>query len=82
MKNIQFFTFNVIFEKEDDNGYCVQVPALQGCFSQGDSFEEAVENIKEAINLYLEETPGEEREYWGQRAEREFVVPIKVEQYA
>ena len=79
---MQFFTFNVIFEKEDDGGYSVQVPVLPGCFSQGETFEEAVEHIKEAISLYLEETPGEEREYWGQRAEREFVVPVKVEQHA
>lgn len=40
------------FEQEADNGYSVAVPALPGCFSQGDTFEEARQNIEEAIRLY------------------------------
>lgn len=43
-----------IFEKEIDGGYHAFSPTLKGCHSQGDSFEEAVENITEAIELYLE----------------------------
>lgn len=82
MKNLNLFTFNVIFEQEEDGGYSVCVPALPGCLSQGDTFEEAVKNIKEAISLFLEETPKKERNYWGHRAEREFIVPIKLPQYA
>ncbi len=41
------------FYKEADGGYSVQVPALPGCFSQGDTFEEAKANIIEAIHAYL-----------------------------
>ncbi len=40
--------------KETDEGYAVWVPGLPGCWSQGQTREEAVENIKDAINLYLE----------------------------
>lgn len=47
-------TFNAVFLEEDDGGYSVSVPALPGCFSQGKTFENAMENTKEAIGLYLE----------------------------
>ena len=39
----------------DSEGYFVCCPALQGCYSQGDSYEEAIENIKDAIRLHLED---------------------------
>ena len=45
--------FNVIIEK-DEHGYFVRCPELQGCFSQGESMDEVMSNIKEAIELYLE----------------------------
>ncbi|MBI2164986.1 MAG: type II toxin-antitoxin system HicB family antitoxin [Chloroflexi bacterium] len=41
--------FTVILEPEEDGGYSVHCPALPGCSSQGDSLEEALDNIKEAI---------------------------------
>tara|TARA_Y100000310_G_C20701599_1_gene830456 strand:+ start:7393 stop:7593 length:201 start_codon:yes stop_codon:yes gene_type:complete len=44
----------VILEKAEEGGYVVYVPSLRGCVSQGESREEALENIKEAIELYLE----------------------------
>ena len=44
----------VILEPSDEGGYTVYVPALSGCISEGDSIEEALENIQEAIELYLE----------------------------
>lgn len=46
--------FNVILEKSDDEGYDVTVPALDGCFTQGNTMDEALENAKEAIMCYLE----------------------------
>ncbi|KAF0134410.1 MAG: hypothetical protein FD145_635 [Candidatus Saganbacteria bacterium] len=46
--------FKVILEKEKDGGYSVHCPAIKGCHSQGDSIEEAVKNIKEAIEGCLE----------------------------
>ena len=44
---------NVIIEK-DKYGYYAFCPELKGCHSQGDSLDEVLENIKEAIQLYLE----------------------------
>lgn len=47
--------YTVILQRENDGGYVVSVPALPGCVSQGDSREEALKNIEEAIELYLED---------------------------
>jgi predicted RNase H-like HicB family nuclease len=47
------YKINIVFEK-DEHGYYVYAPKLPGCHSQGDTFEEAHQNIKEAIELYLE----------------------------
>jgi len=47
-------SYSAIFEREDDGGYSVWVPELPGCASQGDSYQEALSNIREAIEAYLE----------------------------
>lgn len=47
----------IVLEEQEEGGYTVYVPALPGCISQGDTLEEAIKNIKEAISLYLEEGP-------------------------
>lgn len=44
----------VILEPSDEGGYTVFAPSLPGCISEGDTEEEALENIREAIELYLE----------------------------
>ena len=44
----------VILEPSEDGGYTVTVPALPGCISEGDSRDEALANIAEAVQLYLE----------------------------
>ena len=44
----------VVLEPSDEGGYTVHVPSLPGCISEGDSVEEALANIQEAIDLYLE----------------------------
>lgn len=46
--------FNVILECAEEGGYNVSVPGLDGCLSQGDTEEEAMKNIREAIVCYLE----------------------------
>ena len=46
--------YTVILEREDDGGYHAFVPALKGCHTQGDTLDQAVENMREAIGLYLE----------------------------
>ncbi len=52
--NKQVYNYTVILEKEPDGGYHAFCPILKGCHSQGDSFEEAIDNITEAIELYIE----------------------------
>jgi predicted RNase H-like HicB family nuclease len=47
--------YTVVLEQEPDGGYVVSVPALPGCVSQGDTRGEALSNIREAIELYLED---------------------------
>ena len=47
-------TFKIILEPSEDGGYTALVPALPGCISEGDTVEEALANIREAIELYLE----------------------------
>ena len=46
----------VVLEASEEGGYTVYVPSLPGCISEGDTKEEAVSNIREAIELYLEPT--------------------------
>lgn len=68
--------YTVVFQEEKEGGYSVWVPYLPGCASQGETFEEALSNIKEAIELYLEDsdkTDQEEQDY-----RKQFVVPVRV----
>jgi predicted RNase H-like HicB family nuclease len=44
----------VTLEPSEEGGYTVTVPSLPGCISEGNSREEALKNIREAIELYLE----------------------------
>jgi len=44
----------IYLEPSDEGGYTVIVPSLPGCISEGDTKEEAIKNIREAISLYLE----------------------------
>jgi predicted RNase H-like HicB family nuclease len=47
--------YKIILQRESDNGYVATVPVLPGCVSQGDSREEVLKNIEEAIKVYLED---------------------------
>jgi len=51
MKN---YRFSVVIERDDD-GYVAFCPELQGCYTQGESYEEVLENIKDAIRLHVED---------------------------
>ena len=57
----------VVLEPQDEGGFTVYVPSLPGCISQGDTKEEAIKNIKEAIELYLEPDTNELIEYNGEK---------------
>ncbi len=45
---------SVVLEPSEEGGYTVHVPSLPGCISEGETSEEALANIREAIELYLE----------------------------
>jgi predicted RNase H-like HicB family nuclease len=47
-------TFTVVVEKDED-GYFAYCPQLQGCYTQGDTYEEAIINIRDAIKLHIED---------------------------
>lgn len=47
--------FYIILEKQKSGGYTAYVPSLPGCISEGNTEKRALENIKEAIEIYTEE---------------------------
>ena len=47
--------YTVVLQRESDGGFSAYVPALPGCVSQGDSRDDALANIREAIDLYVED---------------------------
>jgi predicted RNase H-like HicB family nuclease len=53
--------FYVVIEKDEDGFYVGEVPGLSGCYSQGRTVDELLENIREAIALCLEEDPDQEQ---------------------
>lgn len=69
------FEYTAVFEEEKKGGYSVWIPTLPGCASQGETFEEALKNIKEAIELYLEDT---EKKDEGDDFHKQFVVPVRI----
>lgn len=59
----------VVLEPQEEGGYTVHVPSLPGCISQGETKEEVMKNIKEAIELYLEADTNELLEYSGEKVQ-------------
>ena len=60
------YKFTVVVEKDEDGLYVASVPLLQGCYTQGETYDEALENIKDAIRLHIE-------------ARRELGEPVPIE---
>jgi len=48
------YRFSVVIEK-DEEGYFAFCPELQGCYTQGDTYEKVLENVKDAIRLHIED---------------------------
>lgn len=69
--------YDAVFEKEKDGGYSVWIPDLPGCTSQGDSLEKAMKNIKEAMELYLEDADNDKIDEGNVHKDR-FIVPVQV----
>lgn len=44
----------IIYWSKEDNAYVAEVPELPGCMAHGDSYESALENVKDAIQLWLD----------------------------
>jgi len=53
--------FDVVIIEDETSGHVVFVPALPGCHTQGDTLEELIDNVKEAIELYLETLTKDEK---------------------
>jgi predicted RNase H-like HicB family nuclease len=51
---MQNYNLPIIIEKDED-GYLAYCPELQGCYTQGDTYEEALANIKDAIALHIQD---------------------------
>ena len=49
----------IVLEPSDEGGYTVYVPSLPGCVSEGDTVDDAIANIREAIELFLEPVEGD-----------------------
>jgi predicted RNase H-like HicB family nuclease len=52
--NVKSALWPVIVEKDED-GYFAYCPLLQGCYTQGDTYEEAIDNLRDAIRLHIED---------------------------
>jgi len=48
------YNYTVVVERDEDGLYVASCPALQGCYTQGETYEEAMENIKDAIKLHIQ----------------------------
>jgi len=68
--------FRVILEPNDSGGYTVTVPLLPGCISEGDTKAEALANIKEAIELYIESLQADNEPIPTEEAIEEAVVEV------
>ena len=58
-------TYEVVLEPAEEGGFTVFVPGMRGCISQGETEEEALENIKDAIQGWLDTWEQVEREHGG-----------------
>lgn len=69
------YHYTIIFSRESDGGFHAYCPALKGCHSQGDTLDEANDNIREAIEAYLASM-----EAHGEPIPREdlFIKPVEV----
>ena len=52
-KEVKIYKYTAIFEPAEEGGYLVRVPALPGCISEGDTFEEAKKMVQDAIKGYI-----------------------------
>ena len=70
--------YRVILELNELGGYTITVPLLPGCISEGDTREEALSNIKEAMELYIESLQADGEPIPSEEAIEEAVVEVAV----
>ena len=74
----KIYQYTAIFEPDEkSSGFTVTIPSLPGCISEGDSFEEALQNIQEAASLYVEVMKAQKVEI--SKGEKGIVIaPVKI----
>mgnify|MGYP001620204953 CR=1 FL=1 len=74
----KIYQYTAVFEPDKESGgYTVTIPALPGCISEGETFEEALKNIKEATGLYLD-VMKEEKKHIPFYDQGVIIAPIRV----
>ncbi|MDJ0687904.1 MAG: type II toxin-antitoxin system HicB family antitoxin [Xenococcaceae cyanobacterium MO_188.B32] len=71
------YKINIVIE-EDNDGFYAYCPQLEGCQSQGDSLEEAKQNIYEAVELYIETLSDEEKQSLLQKKITSLMLEVNV----
>ena len=61
VRGYMMYEFDVVIIEDETGGYIAFVPALPGCHTQGDTLNELMNNVKEAVELYLETLTEEEK---------------------
>jgi len=61
MKKGKVYEFDAVILEDESGGYIALVPALPGCHTQGETMDDVLRNVKEAIELYLETLSDEEK---------------------
>jgi predicted RNase H-like HicB family nuclease len=60
-EGLSTYEFDVVILEDESGGYVAFVPALPGCHTQGDTLQELMDNVREAVELYLETLTEEEK---------------------
>ncbi|MBU2579045.1 type II toxin-antitoxin system HicB family antitoxin [Patescibacteria group bacterium] len=76
-KSTKIYKYTAIFEPAEEGGYIVTVPMLPGCVTEGDTFEEAQEMTKDAIQCYIESLI-KHKEPVPEESKKEFIGTIEV----
>jgi predicted RNase H-like HicB family nuclease len=74
---MKHYTLPIIIERDAD-GFFVSCPALQGCYTQGATYDEAIANIKDAIRLHLEDHQADHEELTQDRSVSLSTVEVSV----
>ena len=62
-RRVKKYLLQVVIEQDEDGVYVASCPALEGCYTQGDTYEEAMRNIKDVIQMCLEELKEGKRKF-------------------